>query len=237
MKAEIVSYDAGKNNSDLELARGRILRGGSWKQQRVVVLIPSAAMISAKVALSHWNVMFPPNQAVHRMLALGLEVGEAYSQCIEMILSHPQLSGWEYILTMEHDNIPPPDGLLRLLADMETHPEFSCIGGIYFTKGPEGVPQLWGDPTDPQFNCRPQPPRPGINETCGVGMGFNLWRLSMFKDKALRRPWFKTIASTTEGVGTQDLYFWSDARTHGYRCAVDCDVRVGHHDHVNDVTW
>jgi hypothetical protein len=52
----------------------------------------------------------------------------------------------------------------------------------------------------------------------------------MFKDGRLRRPWFKTQADAG-GVATQDLYFWGDARKYGFRCAIDCSVKVGHHDH------
>lgn len=171
------------------------------------------------------------------MLALGMEVGEAYSSAITEILANPELSQWEYILTMEHDNIPPPDGLLKLIKRMEEHPEYDCIGGLYWTKGETGVPQLWGDPKDPVLNFRPQVPVPGqLVEVCGTGMGFNLWRMSMFKDQKLRQPWFKTSAGA-DGVGTQDLYFWGDARKHGYRCAVDCDVLVGHYDHNTGINW
>jgi hypothetical protein len=62
-------------------------------------------------------------------------------------------------------------------------------------------------------------------------MGFNLWRMSMFKDPQLTKPWFKTLnGKDGVGVGTQDLTFWSMARKYGYRCAVDCGVRVGHLD-------
>jgi hypothetical protein len=61
-------------------------------------------------------------------------------------------------------------------------------------------------------------------------MGFNLWRMSMFKDPKLEKPLFKTKASPSEGVGTQDLAFWSMAKKYGYRCAVDCGVLVGHVD-------
>jgi hypothetical protein len=87
------------------------------------------------------------------------------------------------------------------------------------------------------LNFRPQVPRPGeLQECCGTGMGFNLWRLSMFKDERLRKPWFKTIAGT-DGVGTQDLYFWADARKHGYRCAIDNTVLVGHYDVAADMVW
>jgi hypothetical protein len=229
--------DVGRHNEDLALARGRILEGGSWKKQRVITLLPAGATIPTKVALSHWNLIYPPNQPSYRMLALGMEVGEAYSNAIAEILSHPELSKWEYILTIEHDNMPPPDGLVRLLARMEQHPELACIGGLYWTKGEGGVPQIWGDPNDPVPNYRPQPPRPGeLVEACGTGMGFNVWRISMFKDQRLRRPWFKTIAGA-DGVGTQDLHFWSDARRHGYRCAVDCSVLVGHLDPATDIIW
>lgn len=225
----------GVHNKKLLDAHARIMKGGSWKKQNIIVIIPAGDMMSAKVALSHWNLIFPPNNATYRILAQGMEVGEAYSMAIDAILEHPELSKWQYILTIEHDNLPPADGVLKLLEDMEEHPEYSCVSGLYWTKGVGGVPQIWGDPKDMPMNFRPQPPdlEGGLVECNGTGMGFVLWRLSMFKDKKLRRPWFKTIASK-EGVGTQDLYFWGDARKHGYRCAVDCSVRVGHVD--NDGT-
>lgn len=233
----IVQDFGGTHNANLEKTSARLLKGGSWKRQRIVVILPADSMIPAKVALSHWNLMFPPNNGVVRILAQGMEVGDAYSTAIDQILAHPDLSKWEYILTLEHDNMPPPDGVLSLVTQMENHPEFSCIGGLYFTKGEGGVAQIWGDPSDPVLNFRPQVPRPGeLVECCGTGMGFNLWRLDMFKDSRLRKPWFKTVAGK-EGVGTQDLYAWGDFRKYGYRCAIDCNIRVGHYDHVADVVW
>lgn len=243
MKPQIVSLGSGVHNEDLAASTTRVIEGGSWKKQRVVMLIPAGAQIPTKVYLSHCGLVFPPNQAAHRMAAIGMEVGEAFSNSIAEILAHPDLSQWEYLLTIEHDNIPPPDGLVRLIKRMEEHPEFSCIGGLYWTKGPGGQPQIWGDPKDPVLNFRPQPPDPegGLVECCGTGMGFNLWRLSMFKDERLRRPWFKTLAGR-EGVGTQDLYAWSDFRKYGYRCAIDCSVKVGHYDlsgafGIEDFSW
>lgn len=239
MKPQIVSYGGGVNNADLAKSASKLYKGGSWKKQRVVMLIPAGEMIPTKVYLSHMNIIFPPNQAVVRMAAVGMEVGEAFSSTIEQILQHPDLKDWEYLLTIEHDNIPPPDGVLKLIKRMEEHPEFACIGGLYWTKGEGGVPQIWGDKKDPVMNFRPQPPVPGqLVECWGTGMGFNLWRLAMFKDPKLRKPWFKTLTGIEgQGVGTQDLFFWGDAQKHGYRCAIDCDVLVGHYDHVNDVTW
>jgi len=236
-KPEIICYDFGKHNEDLEKTRSRLIEGGSWKHQRIVLLIPSAKLIPAKVTLSWMNLIWPPNQQVFRMMMLGQEVGEAYTNAIEYVLNHPELSKWEYILTIEHDNIPPPDGILKLIEDMEKYPQYACIGGLYYTKGEGGVAQIWGDIKDPVINFRPQPPKIGeIIETYGTGMGFNLWRISMFKDQKLRRPWFKTRAGI-DGTGTQDLTFWSDAKKYGYRCAIDCRIPVGHHDPKTDITW
>lgn len=240
MKPQLLIQDlktAGFHNGDPKKTRSRLDKSKAWKRQRVIVLLPAGKFIPSKVSLSHWNLAFPPNNGVVRMLAFGMEVGEAYSTAIEQILAHPELKNWEYLLTIEHDNMPEPDGLLRLLERMEENPQFACIGGIYFTKGEAGVAQIWGDPKDPIPNFRPQLPDPdgGLVECRGTGMGFNLWRLSMFKSKKLRKPWF--VTQKEGGVATQDLYFWTDAQAKGFRCAVDCSVKVGHYSAEDDVVW
>ena len=238
MKPQLVITDlGGEHNRDLHASHSRIMKGGSWKKQRIVVILPAADKVSAKCMLSWWNLAFPPNNGVVKILAQGMEVGDAYSSAIEGILANPDLSQWEYILTLEHDNSPPSDGVVKLVEQMEQHPEYACIGGLYFTKGYGGVPQIWGDPKDPVLNYRPQPPDPngGLVECCGTGQGFNLFRLAMFKDERIPKPWFRTKRGMNgEGVGTQDLVFWSEARKYGYRCAIDCSVKVGHHDLAGD---
>lgn len=234
----IVQDFGGKHALDLRKTNERLRKDGAWKKQRIVVILPSDKLMPAKVALSHWNLIFPPNNQMLRILAVGTEVGHAYSQAIESVLAHPELSQWEYILTIESDNMPPPDGVIKLLKDMDEHPEFACIGGLYFCKGDGGCAHIWGDPNDPVLNFRPQLPDPngGLIECCGSSMGFHMWRMSMFKDDRLRKPWFKTIAGS-EGVGTQDLYAWSDFRKYGYRTAVDCSIKVGHYDYREDIVW
>lgn len=243
MEPQILAPDYGKHNQMLDESIRRLNKAGQYKDLSTVMLIPAFGSVPSKCVASWLNLFSPPNGKMYRMWALGMEVGEAFSQSIENILAHPELSNYKYLLTLEHDNIPPPDGLVKLLARMEAHPEYACIGGLYWTKGDGGVPQIWGDPKDPILNFRPQVPVIGeLVECCGTGMGFNLWRMSMFKDARLRKPWFKTIANAQEGVGTQDLYFWGDARKYGYRCAIDCDVLVGHYDlegkfGIPDTTW
>jgi hypothetical protein len=239
--AQIISAfdDSGRHNRDLQATVTRLERNRSYKDLSTIILVPSRGLIPARIVVSWMHMMRPPNNKTTEMIMSGMEVGEAYSTAIENILNHPELSQWKYVLCMEEDNSPPGDGLIKLLERMEAHPEFAAIGGLYFTKGEGGCAQIWGDPNDHPLNFRPQKPDPngGLVECCGTGQGFTLFRLEMFKDPRLRRPWFKTAANLQEGCFTQDLYFWSDARKNGYRCAIDCSVKVGHLDHQAGVMW
>ena len=230
-ETKIIGYESGLHNGDLQLSIDRLHKDCVYKDLSTIVIIPALNSVSTKAASSWWNMMFPPNQRVVKLFAQNMEVGEAYSVTIDQILSHPELSKYKYIMTLEADNVVPPDVLMKLLAQMEAHQEFACIGALYWTKGHGGVPQIWGDINDPVLNFKPMPPVAGqLVECCGTGMGANIFRLDMFRDTRLRKPWFKTTASTTEGCYSQDLYAWTDFRKYGYRCAIDCSVLVGHVD-------
>jgi hypothetical protein len=230
--------DAGIHNDNLAQYTSNYIESGSWKKQRVICMLPAGKSIPTRVALAWRSLFLPPNQPAHFMATEGAEVGEAYSNAIAGILTHPDLSQWEYLLCLEHDNLPPPDGAVKLIKRLEQNPHLSAVGGLYHTKGEGGVPQIWGDPNDPVQNFRPQPPRPGeLVECCGLGQGFTMFRLAMFKDERLRKPWFRTVCSLEEGIGTQDLYMWGDARKYGYRAAVDCACLVGHLDPASGIVW
>jgi hypothetical protein len=244
MKPQIIVPDSGIHNSDLAASRERLLRDGFYKDLSCVLVIPAFGTVPTKVVSSWWNSMFPPNQRIYKVFAVGMEVGEAFTSTFEHIIQDPTFNKCKYIVTVEHDNIGPQDGFVKLLSHMDNNSQYAAISGLYWTKGPGGAPQIWGDPKDPIVNYRPQVPDPngGLVECCGVGMGYTAFRLDMFKDTRLRRPWFKTTSSMDEGSQTQDLYFWGDARKYGYRCAVACDVLVGHYDYegtygIKDFVW
>ena len=227
--------DAGLRNDNLQVSTTTFMEGHTWKKQRGICLLPAGKSIPTRVALAWRGLILPPNQPWHFMAIEGEEVGVAYNRAIEGILAHPDLSQWEYICTVEHDNMIPSDGVLKMIKDLEDHPELACISSLYWTKGEGGVPQIWGDPKDPVMNFRPQPPVPGQLVECnGTGMGFALWRMDLFRQ--MEKPWFVTKAGI-DGVGTQDLFFWGNARKQGFRCAVDCNVLTGHLDSSTGVVW
>jgi hypothetical protein len=244
MQPQIISsYDGGAHNADLDKTISRLTQDKAYKDLSCIMIVPCFGQIPTKAVASWMNLYSPPNAKFTRLWAVGMEVGKAFNAAIESILAHPDMGKWKYIITLEHDSIVPPDALVKLLAKMESHPEYDCISALYFTKGPGGVAQIWGDINDPIPNFRPQKPDPngGLVECWGVGMGLSVYRLSMFRDTNLRTPWF--VTQTEGGVATQDLYAWKDFRKHGHRCAVACDIKVGHYDldgkvgGIPDYTW
>lgn len=233
-----ISADAGFHNADLEASAKRIKRGKAYRDLSTVMVVPTRGMIPARVVESWMGLMAPMNQAFIRMFVAGMEVGDAYNAAVETILAHPALSKFRYMLTVEEDNLPPPDGLLRLYESID---EYAAVGGLYWTKGEGGQPMIYGDPKG-ILSFQPQVPIPERVQECnGLGMGFTLFRMDLFRDKAIPKPWFKTLQEwspqTGGRAGTQDLYFFGNARKAGHRIASDNRVRVGHYDAAGDMVW
>lgn len=217
----------------------RLKKSKSYEDLSTVCIVPAYTSIPPKVVQAWMGLMKPMNQKFIMIMAEKMEVGEAYSKTIETILANPELSKWKYILTMEHDNLPPPDGLLKLYENID---KYDGVGGLYFTKGEGGQPMCYGRPSQFPVNFIPFLPHPEEITPCrGIAMGFSLYKMDMFKNPALPKPFFETRQQYTPGVGaeayTQDLKFCENAGKLGYRFAVDGRVRVGHYDYVNDFIW
>jgi hypothetical protein len=207
---------------------------GQYKNLSTVWVTPTRGTMGTRVAFSWMNVMGGFNQALCKMCIEGYEVGKAYNQALIQILSNPILSKFTYMLTVEEDNTPAPDGILRLYESIQ---KYDAVGGLYWTKGEGGVPMIWGDPKEPNSYV-PQPPvKDDVQECNGLGMGFTLFRLDMFKNPGFEfGQWFKTVTEPGK-VMTQDLYFFQNAAKLGYKFACDTRVKVGHYDHTTGVIW
>lgn len=234
----VIENIEGRHNSDMEASAKRLLKGKAYRDLSTICIVPTRGMIHAKVVQSWMGLLSPMNQKFTRIMMIGMEVGEAYTAAIESILQHPELSTWKYILTLEEDNMPPADGLLRLYEDMD---QYDVVGGIYWTKGEGGQPMIYGNPMEMPKNFIPQVPLlDALQPANGLGMGFNLFKLDIFKNPALPRPFFKTcqeVGPDGTKVYTQDLYFYENASKLGYRFACDTRVKVGHYDAANDIIW
>lgn len=230
--------DTGFHNHHLDKAITRLEKSKTYQDLSTIIICPTRGQISARIVQSWMGLMRPMNQKViGPMFIVGMEVGAAYNAAIQQILANPDLAAFKYILTLEEDNAPPMDGLLKLYEDMD---KADVVGGIYWTKGEEGQPMIYGNPGVFPKNFIPQKPIPdSLQYANGLGMGFNLFRLDIFKKMPF--PWFKTQQEIIPGVGarvySQDLYFYENAAKFGYRFACDTRVKVGHYDANTGIMW
>lgn len=218
----------------------RLEKSKTYQNLSTIIICPTRGTIPAQAVQSWMGLIRPMNQMViGPLFAIGMEVGTAYESLISSIVANPAFNDFKYLVTLEEDNLPPPDGLMKLYENMD---KYDVIGGLYWTKGEEGQPMIYGNPAVFPKNFIPQVPIPNtLQPANGLGMGFNMFKLDMFRDSRLRRPWFKTEQSYTPGQGvkmyTQDLYFYEDASKYGYKFACDTRVKVGHFDINTGLTW
>lgn len=227
----------GRHNTDLTAEAARILKSNSYRDLSTVWVTPSPdGKLDAQIVFQSWLCMaMPMNQKVQRLVVANAEVGKAYEAAVEVILA--DAVPWKYMLTVEHDNMPPRDGLLRLYESID---KYDAVGGLYWVKGADGPPMLYGDPERPG-SFSPIAPRKNTVQECNMlGMGFTLFNMDMFRK--LPRPWFRTadvtdVSDTTVAEFTQDGYFFKKAGAAGYKFAVDTSVKVGHLDLATREIW
>jgi len=211
----------------------------AYKDASTVVLVPTRGTGISHRVVAAWEAMLAPmNQKKAKLYVAGAEVGHAYNDMLKHVLGDTNLSSWRYVLTLEDDNLPPPDAHIRLLESIELGP-FDAVSGLYWTKGDWNMPMAYGDPDEYArtgvLDFRPRNvlqalERGQVMEVNGIAMGCTLWRMSLFRE--VPAPWFVTVSDVVPDKGpqcyTQDLYFCERARRAGKRFAVDMRVKVGH---------
>jgi hypothetical protein len=235
---EFLVNDIGIHNGQLDDSIARLVKGNTYRDLSTIWVTPTRGTLKPRVVSSWMALMRPMNQPFVGPLFIEQdEVGIAYQKIFDMVLDHPELSKWKYILSVEEDNLPPSDGLMKLYQSIEEG--YDCVAGLYWTKGEAGQPMIYGDVNVMPRNFVPQVPRPDTLQPCnGLGMGFNLWRIESFKTKLkdMPKPWFKTVQEKNQQF-TQDLWFYNEAGKYGYRVACNTSCKVGHLDTATDVVW
>jgi hypothetical protein len=241
MKPEILFPSQGFHNEAAKASIEDALEAHRYRDRTTVCFIPTLGMIHAKVVQSWVTMMAPMNARFVRIFLIGMEVGHAYEQMVDIIRGNPELQKYKYVLTLEDDNTVPADGLLKLYEDMESGP-WDAVGALYWTKGEGGKPMCYGRPQDMPKDFVPWLPKADSVEECnGLGMGCTLFKMGMFLDEKFERPLFKTVQEVVPGKGiqayTQDLRFFESAAKLGYRFAASTRVLSGHVDRESGFTW
>jgi len=216
------------------------IEGSTYRDQSTIMIMPARDhFIHYRVVVALQSIIAPMNQKRAMLFCIGDEVGIAYDRLISSILADPQLSRYKYVMTVESDNLPPPDAQRRLLETIEAG-HWDAVSGLYFTKGELCMPMAYGDPArfestgELEFGPRDVTACLAAGQVMpvnGIAMGCAIWRMDLFRK--MPAPWFVTVDDLIDGKAmgfTQDLWFCRQARLAGHRFAVDCRVRVGHLD-------
>ena len=229
-----------QQSSGLGFDRVIAIPGSTYRDQSTIVVMPSRdARIHYRVVAGLQSLIAPMNHKRAMMFCIGDEVGIAYDNLITAILADAELSTYRYIMTIESDNLVPPDAQKRLTETIEAG-MWDAVSGLYFTKGPVNMPMAYGDPAhfestgDLEFRPRDVAACLAAGRVMpvnGIAMGCALWRMDLFR--TMPKPWFVTVNDLMDGKAmgfTQDLWFCRQARLKGHRFAVDTRVKVGHLD-------
>jgi hypothetical protein len=223
-----------------------LLPSSTYKDCSTIVICPTRGTVHWKVIQSWQSLIAPMNQKKVMLFCTGGEVGKAYNEMIVWILNHPEFSKWKYIMTVEDDNIQPPDAHIKLLESIDAGP-FDAVSGLYFTKGDVSMPLALGNPNEfratGRLDFKAQNvveglQRGAVMEVNGIPMGCSLYRMDLFR--YVPPPWFVTLNEYGEGGSrcyTQDLSFCERAKKLGKRFALDLRVKVGHLDVNTEVVY
>lgn len=228
----------GRHNSDLDFAIKRLNISHTAKDLSTICIIPTSGLIPAKVVDRWMNIASQMNQKFLRLPTITSNKYQTLNTTIEQILATPKMDEFKYILTMEENYLPPFDGLAKLFECIE---EFDVVGGLIFTKGEESKPMIYGYPQMLPSNYAPVGIMgEGIQPCLGLPLGFTLFKLDLFKDTRIPKPWFRTIGPYEVGKDNSvhdDQYFFENIHRLGYKVACDTRVKVAHIEPNSDVVW
>lgn len=204
------------------------------EKQRVAVCIPSGESWKAPTAFQATclAIYSAPHVAI---VPINIR-GEDTAQSRNRLVRHAIRSGAGWLLWIDADMVFPPDALMRLLAY-----DLDIVGVDYRLRGPPfkriGLFMRDGDPkrTTHVNRAEAAAQQTGLVEMAVLGLGFVLVRASVFRK--LPPPWFGRTWSrehaslgNPDGFSTEDSYFCSVARHHGYSvwCDLDLSAQIQH---------
>jgi GT2 family glycosyltransferase len=119
-----------------------------------------------------------------------------------------------HVFVLDDDILPPPDGLLRLLAH-----DVPIVSGLCVQRDPPHLPAAYRRGADLHVPltrfCA------GLQSVDAVGAACLLVKTEVFQ--RLEPPWFEFAPGFSE-----DLFFCAQARRHGYEVLLDFAVQCGH---------
>lgn len=166
----------------------------------------SGKPLPPQIMLAFKDLSAPMNTNMVTLQCVGQQIADARNHFAQQALD----LGAKYLFFMDEDVAIPPFALRELCFQLEHHPEWGVIGGIYALKCEVPEPLVFKGPAQgPYWHWRAGE----VFECSAIGMGCTLIRAEVFKD--FPAPWFRTVQdldaqldNIPKGtVWTEDLWF------------------------------
>lgn len=221
----------------------------------LMIGIPTRGMHSYLFSQSLNGMILPTNFGMQIRYVPNMEVGRARN----ILVGAAMEAGAKYLMFIDEDVIAQGGAMKRLVYWLDTHPEWSCVAGVYATKTVPPEPLLykeWGD--GPYYGWKVGDM---VRVKC-VGNGFTMFRMADFDrippDMALpyedRNPWtgqpmlirnFFNTGSTelvtpngsSQKRWTEDMYFFQLAEQTGWQVWADTSIELLHYDSKEHVVY
>jgi len=133
----------------------------------------------------------------------------------------------DYVLTLDYDTTFSEDTVRRLIMLMETYPEADAIAPLQMKREENSVLMYKGEPlTVEDFDADLVP-------VDTAHFGLTIIKASVFEK--LKKPWFFPIEDEDGTWGDDDIYFWRNFQSCGFKLFTAGRVSVGHLQLMN--TW
>lgn len=140
-------------------------------------------------------------------------------------------AGMDYIIMYDDDMLLPPDMFLKLLEDMEQHPEIDILSPLAFMRNPPHYPVMYVVTEGYDHNrhqsyyfneIQKKYPRNKLVECDAVGFGAVCIKMEMVRK--MQAPYFMSTTATGE-----DIMFCTNARRQAKaRIFMDTRIKLGH---------
>jgi hypothetical protein len=114
-------------------------------QRRMLIGTPTTGTIRMEWAAARYGMVIPANysnvsmvQYTHGFIPLRYTIADAQN----MIVQEAVTKGYEFLLLIEHDTMPPPDALIRFNQYMRDK-KYPVVSGLYFTRSDPAEPMIY----------------------------------------------------------------------------------------------
>lgn len=114
-------------------------------QKRLLVGVPTTGSIRMEWAAAKYGMVVPANYSkvdMTQYLTSAIPLRYTIADAQNMIVNHAVTQGYEWLLLIEDDTMPPPDAYLRFNKYMREN-KYPLVSGMYFTKSTFAEPMMY----------------------------------------------------------------------------------------------